>query len=250
VSFRDRFFRRSTADLMMGPAGIIAAGAGTAVGILAGLPIIGAIGAGALAWGARVLIGLPKDRSGPNLNTRGLRDPWRRYATEAVEARREFGRAVEQVTSGAVRERMTSIAGRIDHGVEAIFGVANRAQTLEDARMRIDVARAATDLSTLRADPSTPSRPSLVRTMESLEAQLDTAKRLDAQVYEARENLALLDARLDEAVARGIELSVHRDADLSTLDQEIDDMVLEMEALRQALDATEAAEEDGTTAYG
>lgn len=235
---------------MMGPAGILAAGAGTAVGIVVGLPLIGAIGAGALAWGARVLIGLPKESSGPNLSTRGLRDPWRRYATEAVEARREFGRAVERVSSGAVQERMTSIAGRIDHGVEAIFGVANRAQTLEDARMRIDVARAATDLSTLRADPTTPSRPSLVRTMESLEAQLDTAKRLDAQVYEARENLALLDARLDEAVARGIELSVHRDADLSTLDQEIDDMVLEMEALRQALDATEAADEGGTTAYG
>ncbi len=235
---------------MMGPLGILAAGAGVAGGILVGLPLLGAVGVGAAAWAGRVLVGLPRDRTAPSRSTRGLRPPWATYATEAVAARREFGDAVERVDSGAVRDRMTTIADRIDRGVDAIFAVALRAQTLEDARARVDVARAATDLGTLRADPSTHDRPSVARTMESLEAQLDTARRLDDQINEARDNLALLDARLDEAVARGIELSVHRDADLTTLDQEIDDMVLEMEALRQALEATDAAEEGGTTAYG
>ena len=52
--------------------------------------------------------------------------------------------------------------------------------------------------------------------------------------------LRLLNARLDEAVVRTIELSVQADdvADLGGLGNDVDQMVDEMEALRRAIDET------------
>jgi hypothetical protein len=53
------------------------------------------------------------------------------------------------------------------------------------------------------------------------------------------EQLRLLDARLDEAVARAVELSLSGDSGkLTGLDSDVDDLVAEMEALRQALEET------------
>ena len=52
--------------------------------------------------------------------------------------------------------------------------------------------------------------------------------------------MRLLNARLDEAATRTIELSVPgRDAaELGMLGRDVDDMVLDMEALRQAIEET------------
>ena len=47
--------------------------------------------------------------------------------------------------------------------------------------------------------------------MESLRAQLATAERLERVIGDADSRLRLLNARLDEAVARTIELSVQAD---------------------------------------
>ena len=48
------------------------------------------------------------------------------------------------------------------------------------------------------------------RRIESLESQLQTAARMDALIASTKEQLDLLNARLDEAVTRAIELSVSK----------------------------------------
>ena len=76
--------------------------------------------------------------------------------------------------------------------------------------------------------------------MESLRAQLATAERLERVIGDADSRLRLLNARLDEAAARTIELSVQADDvdALSGLGDDVNTMVDEMEALRQAIEET------------
>ena len=85
---------------------------------------------------------------------------------------------------------------------------------------------------------------SLNRTAEALRAQLATAERIDGVLNETRDRLGLLDARLDEAVARSLELSVRTDDpdQLGGVNSTVDEVLEEMEALRLALD-----EADGDT---
>jgi hypothetical protein len=66
---------------------------------------------------------------------------------------------------------------------------------------------------------------------------------MDRTMSDAYERLRLLDARIDETVTRTIELSVSQtDADaLTGLGNEVDSIVGDMEALRQAVDETRAA---------
>ena len=61
---------------------------------------------------------------------------------------------------------------------------------------------------------------------------------MDEVILDTRDRLRLLNARLDEAVARAYELSVQASdvADLSGLGDDVDGLVLEMEALRQGLE--------------
>ena len=67
--------------------------------------------------------------------------------------------------------------------------------------------------------------------------QRDTAARLDGVIDRAQSELRLLDARLDEAVARTLELSAHAStgaAAASGLGADVDSLVTEMESLAGA----------------
>jgi hypothetical protein len=79
--------------------------------------------------------------------------------------------------------------------------------------------------------------------MESLRAQLGTVERLERVIADADSRLRLLNARLDEAAARTIELAVQAGdvSDLGGLGHDVDQMVDEMEALRQAIEETSSA---------
>ena len=78
--------------------------------------------------------------------------------------------------------------------------------------------------------------------VRSLEGQRETAVRLDGVIANARDQLRLLDAGLDEAVARTLELSATQTGgDVEGLGQDVDELVTEVEALRLALEETDAA---------
>ena len=86
--------------------------------------------------------------------------------------------------------------------------------------------------------------------MEALRSQMATVERLERVIADADSRLRLLNARLDEAAARTIELAVQANdaAELGGLGDDVDQMVDEMEALRQALEETEGGGALGTGA--
>lgn len=243
LSLRDRFFTPPVARALTSPGGILLAGAGAAVGIVAGLPIAAAAAVGAVAWAGRVAFAIPRNPTKEHIDPFTLQDPWRKFVRDALDARRQFGEALGQADPGPLRDRLAEIADRIDTGVSESWRIARAGQALTDARARIDSNDVSRQLNDLGLPPGTrPTQGSaLAGTVDALEAQLGTAQRMDAVIVDTRDRLRLLDARLDEAVTRAIELSVRgqRAEDLGSLSDDVDSLVGEMESLRQALDETD-----------
>ena len=239
-SFRDRFFTPPVARAITSPLGILLAGAGAAVGIVVGLPIAGVVAVGAAAWGARVAVAVPKDAKGDRIDPFALGEPWRRFVSDAVQAQNNFNRAVERADPGPLRERLREIGGRIGEGVEECWRVAQRGEALAEARGQIDTRQAQVELEEVMSEWSGPARVDspAARTIEALKAQLASAERMDRVIVDTRDRLRLLNARLDEAVARAYELSVQASdvEDLTGLGEDVDGLVGEMEALRQGLE--------------
>jgi hypothetical protein len=73
-----------------------------------------------------------------------------------------------------------------------------------------------------------------------LQSQLGSADRIQKVAYDARDRLRVLNAQMDEAVARAVELSLKATdiAALGGLSQDVESLVVELESLRQALDET------------
>jgi chromosome segregation ATPase len=128
-------------------------------------------------------------------------------------------------------------------GVEQVHQIARRGHQLSQGLETIEAEDAHSELARLETTlgDGTDPDPMVERTREALRSQLETAERLTALLEDARSRLKLLDARLDESVARAIELSLQVDDadDLRQIDADIDNVVSEMEALRQALDETD-----------
>jgi hypothetical protein len=238
LSFRDRFFTPPVARAIMSPLGILLAGAGTAVGVLTGLGIPVALGIGAVAWAGRVFAAVPKatgaaGRNGIDAYT--LNDPWRAYVLAAQSNRNRFGRTIKALRPGPLQERLGGVADRFDDAVDECWRVAVRGNDIEAALRTLDTRSAQVELAQLQRQPQTPATQA---TITSLQAQLASANRMVTVATDARDHLRLLDARMDEMIARAAELSVTADADVGTLGADVDGLVNELEALRQAMEET------------
>jgi hypothetical protein len=244
TELRDRFFTPRVARAILSPTGILAAGGGVAVGVVAGLPIVGVVGLGVAGWAGRVALAVGSGRSGgrgERIDPFTLNEPWRRFVQDALSARGRFREAVDRTQPGPLRDTLRGIASRIDTGVEECWLVAKRGESLVQSRRRIDTAEIARDLAeTEAAQKDNPDDPRLDQTMEALQAQQATADRMDRVVAEAHSQLRLLDARMGEAVVRAVELSAQAATGVSasSLSSDVDSMVTDMEALRLALEET------------
>jgi hypothetical protein len=242
LSLRDRFFTPPVARAITSPTGILALGAGASAGILLGGGIIGAAVIGLLAFAARVGAAIPRNRGEERIDPFTLSEPWRHYVRDAIQAHNRFKEAVRGARAGPTRDRLAEIDARVDTGVREVWRIARRGHDLVDARRRVDPDAIRREIEATRAGASQPwaSDETLERTMEALEAQLATAERIERVIADADSRLRLLNARLDEAAARTIELSVQGSAmaELGGLGDDVDTMVDEMEALRQAIEET------------
>jgi hypothetical protein len=254
-SFRDRFFTAQTARAITSPLGILLGGGVAAATIVAGVPLLAALPLGVAAWAGKVALSIPRGRRGERIDPFTLQEPWRRYVQEALQARNRFDEAVGRTRAGPLRDHLAEIAARMQTGVEECWLIAKRGQTLVEARRGIDlgdVERQIAEVAGTRAATTGAADPSLARVAQSLEAQRATAERLDRVITQAHSELRMLDARLDEAVARTLELSAHATADTAVegLGSDVDALVTEMESLRQALEETSRGAHDGLTAGG
>jgi hypothetical protein len=253
-SLRDRFFTRRVARAITSPVGILLGGGVAAATIVAGVPLLAALPLGVAVWAGKVALSIPRGRRGERIDPFTLKEPWRRYVQEALQARNRFDEAVGRTRPGPLRDHLADIAQRMHTGVEECWLIAKRGQVLVDARRGIDLADVDRQLAEV-ADAQDPGSgatrdPSLARVAQSLEAQRATAERLDRVIGQAHGELRMLDARLDEAVARTLELSAHAAADATVegLGTDVDALVSEMESLRQALEETSRTAHDGLAA--
>lgn len=243
LSFRDRFFTPPVAQAMMSPSGILLAGAGASVAILAGLGPIGALALAAVAWAGRVGYAIPRKAGDDRIDPFTLNEPWRRFVQSALQSQARFDQAVHQAARGPLRDRLGEIGDRVHDAVREAWRVARQGQVLADAGAQIDTAGVQRQLAEVRANASAPwaAGSSLEQTAKALEAQLASAQRLANVTREAQDRLRLLNARMDEMVARAIELSVDASQpdELGGLGSDVDSLVDEMEALRLAMDETD-----------
>lgn len=248
ASFRDRFLTPGVARAITSPSAILATGAGVAVGIVAFGNPIGAVALGAGAFAARVLAAVPRAARRPGIEPRALEDPWRTLVIEALDAQRRFDDAVRAVRPGPLRDRLGQIGERLGTAVDEVWRTASAGHALSSGRRRIDTDRIQAELHQAQQSPPTERS---ARTIESIQAQLSSAARLDHTISDTYDRLRLLDARVDETVTRAIELSVTQDdpGALSGLGAEVDTIVGDMEALRQAVEETRGTG-TGTTSTG
>lgn len=237
-SLRDRFFTPPVARAITSPAGILLAGAGASAAILVGAPIAAIFAAGAAAWAARVAVAVPRNNTdGRTIDPFALQDPWRSFVRSAQQAQGKFDEAVRGAKRGPMRDRLTEIGNRLGDAVLECWRIARQGQALTDARKQLDTGDAERELAGLDR-----TSPSYDKTAEALQAQLASAQRLETTITDARDRLRLLDARMDEAVARAIELSVRGgDVELGGLGNDVDGLVGDMEALRQGLEEADRA---------
>jgi hypothetical protein len=233
-SFRDRFFTRQTAEAIMAPSSIIVAGVGTAAGVLVGLPVIAVGALGAAAYAGWVLTRMPRQPRGADavIDPRRLRDPWRQHVRDALQAEQRFKAAVDTTADGPLRDRLTDMAERVADAVRESWRIANRGQQLEAALAQFDpIGQLERELSAARGDD---------RVAASVRAQIETYRRIEATAVDARERLRLLDARLDESVARAIEVGLRAGdpVEVGLLDDDVESLVTEMEALRRGMEET------------
>ena len=266
---------RTTAEAITAPSAILLAGVGAAAAILGGLPLLAAAGIGAAAYGVRVAFGLPRKPRAERIELAGLPEPWRHFVREALDAQSRYRRAIATAAEGPLRDRLHEIGVRIEEGVRECYRIARRGAALEGGLSTVDAASAERQLAGLIDSLPRTVQPELqraraagegiaaaaeaagleanhVQTMEALEAQVASARRLGVVAQDARDRLSLLNARLDEAVARAVELSLRAEdvAELGGLGGDVEEVVGEMESLRVALDEAGAAGRGGTPQAG
>jgi hypothetical protein len=232
------------AEAITAPSALLLAGAGASVAILAGAPLVIAGVVGAAAWGARVWQRMPKVSNKERIDLYELRDPWRHFVCDAIHARDRFAKAVSSTAPGPLRDRLAEVASRVDDGVHECWTIARQGQQLARAVRELDVAGIRRELADVEAAARrSPERDELAAACESLRAQLASASRLSSVAQDTADKLTRINAELDEAVARAVELSVSPalaageiGAGVSPLGTDVENIVGELESLRLALD--------------
>ncbi|MEY2397600.1 MAG: hypothetical protein QOJ00_774 [Actinomycetota bacterium] len=231
----------AVANAITSPSALLLAGAGMSAAILGGLPIAAAAVVGGLGWLARVALAVPRGKAGDRINPSHVSEPWRRFVVDAQQAQARFDRTVRQTREGPIQERLATIGRRIADGVGECWRIARQGDVLQEALKSLAPNEIETELSQVSAELAHATgnrRDSLTRTRDALLAQRHAFERLAAVWEDARDRLQVLNAQLDEAVARAVELSVHTGdvAALNPLTNDVEGLVSELESLRLGLE--------------
>lgn len=237
------------ADAITSPSSLLLAGAVGGVAVAATGPL--GLVAGVVAWLGATLFKLRPSttrikKQPARIDPFAIGEPWRRYVQSAQQSKLRFERAAAATTSPIIRTRLFSLSERVDEAVTQCWTVAQRANQLDITMRGIDLTAIRREIADAQNDVdrnNDPTRaPLLASTLASLKAQLASAERMRVSAVSTEDKLRELDAKLDELVARGTEISVSATSedDFGTLGSDVDGVVTEMEALRQAMDETSA----------
>ena len=134
-----------------------------------------------------------------------LTDPWRSFVQDAQQAHARFGRIVAAVQRGPLRDRLGDMNERVDDGLHACWRIAQSGYQLHKTLLQV-------------ADTDS-----------------DAVTRMRARETDTHQKLAALTKNLDEAVARAAELATGQLGGLDAMADDIESVVGDLEALRQAI---------------
>jgi hypothetical protein len=234
----ERVRSRPVARAMFSPSATLLAGAGMAAAVLAGAPIVAAVALGAAAWVGRVALAVPRKRRADRVNPGAVREPWRGFVVDALDARRRFEVARQRTRPGPLQDRLGELGRRLDDAIAECWRIARQGDALEAALGQLDPAQAQQELEELGQEPPSPTRD---RAEQAVRAELAAAERIRRVAVDAHDRLRVINARLDESVARAVELSVGTvsDTEITGVSDQVESVVGEMESLRQALEETQ-----------
>lgn len=167
----------------------------------------------------------------------GVSEPWRQFVSGAQRAGTKLHVTVDAADDGPLKTRMLAIAERFDTGLQETWQIAKRGDRIDEAVRRLDpTALRSKHESLVARRESTPSA-DLDAAVTSLENQLASTDRLKAESARTADTLRLAQTRLDELVSRAAEVSIGA-GDTDRYEHDVDDLVIELEALRQAVEET------------
>ena len=233
MGFRDRFYTPRTARAIL--SGRILVGAGVAGAMMiAGVGWAVSIGVGVAVYVALVGAAMPRPPRPDPIDPFAVGEPWRQFVQGAQRAATRARETVDRTPPGPLRDRLSEIVDRLDHGLEETWRIARRGDELDGAVRRLDPTGLRSRLESLRLrEPS----PEIDSAIESIEAQLATVDRMQERSARTADRLRLTRTRLDELAARAAEVSVGSD-ELDGYEHAVADLVIELEALRQAVEET------------
>jgi hypothetical protein len=155
----------------------------------------------------------------------GIGEPWRHHVAGAQSAQRRYLKIVAAMKEGPLRSRMAEIGRQVDRGVAQCWEIAKHGDQLDDTIRGLDGAGVQARLDRAADDA----------TRASLRTQLDALQRIRDARTQTDVRLAALQARLGELVSQAAEVSIGSDV-TSELGTAVDDVVLQLEALSQAVD--------------
>jgi len=239
MSFRDRFYTPTTARAILSWRILLGAAFGVAAGVL-GMPIPAAIVAGIAVYAVSVLLAIPRGSKTAAIDAFTLSEPWRQLMQSAQGSQRKLRETISAVPGGPLREQLDAISTQLEHGLAEAYRIAKAGDDIDDVIRGLDPptlrSRLATAQQRATADPS----PDNAAAVTAIQEQLDTADRLKQQSEQTAATLRSNQAQLDGLVARAAEVRVGT-ADTDAYKQEVDDLVVKLEALRQSVEETRTA---------
>jgi hypothetical protein len=249
------------------PSAVVLGAAGVGLSLIASVPVAAAIGVGVCGWalGVAVSAGVAarrrrRARRPEPIDPYAVPDPWRRFVRESLTAQTKYAQAVGRSAPGPLRDRLNDIGHRVDDAVRESWRVAQLGAALTAALANLDPDHTSQELRKVQEDrhrllqapgagSASAGTDALDQTEAALASRLQATRRVEAAVQRATDRLRLLTAQLNEAVASAVELSLDTTdpADTMPLAGQVDNVVTEIEALRQAMEETETPQAGGAS---
>jgi len=189
-----------------------------------------------VAVGVGLAVSLRADERGA-LDPFTVGEPWRQFVQGATRSGTKLHQTIDGAADGPLKTRMQSIADRLDDGLRETWEIARRGDQIDETIRRLDPTALRSKLDTLEARSSGDPTPDVDAAASSVRSQLESVRRLEIESEKTADRLRLTQTRLDELVSRASEVAIGA-GDTDAYEHDVDDLVIELEALRQAVDET------------
>lgn len=219
---------------------------GVAVGaamVVAGLPVAVGVGIGAAVWTVLLAAAQRRDAAASTRRKRtridpfAVGEPWRQFVQGAQRSCNKLRATVDAAQDGPLRDRLVEIAGKLEQGLDETWAIAQRGDAIDDTIRHLDPVGLRSRRDYLLETDTDGQNAEALR---SLDQQLASVERLRTGSEQTATTLRLAQVRYDELVSRAAEITLGS-ADTTAYEHDVEALVIELEALRQAVEETGTA---------